>query len=223
MSERIPRTAALRALLLLFVMALGSVGAQAATPNTPPGKKKAAPAVTTPPTGRPKPSEARRPVSLTRQTPLSAAIGILRDSTTPPLKIIVLWRPLNSAGVYADTPIGIDGVAGLRAGQILDLLVLSLSAGSSAEIGYVVDKGVITISTTDVLPAAKPVARIYDVSDLVAPPARYALPSMGANMGYGGPMAPLGGYPGNFGAGPVNPAGGTPTSTRQITRTSPRR
>lgn len=166
-----------------------------------------------------KPSVPRRPVSFTRQTPLSEAIGILRDSTTPPLKILVLWRPLNSAGVYADTPVGVDGVAGLRAGQVLDLLVLSLSAGASTKIGYVVDRGVITISTTDVLPAPKPVARLYDVSDLVAPPARYSLPSMGVNMGYGGPMTPLGGYRGNLGAGPVNPTGGTLTSTRQITRT----
>ena len=65
-------------------------------------------------------------------------------------------------------------------------------------------------------------SRIYDVSDLVAPPARYALQSMGVNLGYGGLMTPLGGYPGNLG-GPVNPAGGTLTSTRQITRTYPRR
>jgi hypothetical protein len=129
----------------------------------------------------------------------------------------VLWRPLNSAGVYADTPIGIDGVAGLRASQILDLLALSLSAGASAKIGYVVDKGVITISTTDTLPTPKPVARIYDVSDLVAPPARYSLQSMGFGMGYAGSMTPLGGYPGNLGAG--NLAGSTPRNTGQITRT----
>ncbi|MCX5643417.1 MAG: hypothetical protein NTZ17_01840 [Phycisphaerae bacterium] len=184
---------------MLIVTALLSVAAQAATPNTPAEKTKAKTPAAASPDNKQKPSVTRRPASFTRQTPLSEAIGILRDSTTPPLKIIALWRPLNSAGVYADTPIGIDGVAGLRAGQVLDLLMLSLSAGASARIDYVVDKGVITISTTDALPAPKLVARIYDVSDLVAPPARYSLQSMGFGTGYGGQMPPLGGYPGNLG------------------------
>lgn len=210
MSERISLTAALKMLLLLVVTALLSEGAQAATPNTPAETKKAQTAVTTPPTSGQEPSNARRLTSLTRQTPVSEAIGILRNSATPPLKIIVLWRPLNSAGVYGTTPIGIDGIAGLRASQVLDLLVLSLSAGASAKVGYVVDKGVITISTTETLPAPKAVARIYDISDLVAPPARYSLSSMGMNLGYGGLITPSGGYPGNLGA-------------RQITRTYPSR
>jgi hypothetical protein len=210
MSERISLAAALRALLLLVVTALLSEGAQAATPNTPAETKKAQTAVTTPPTSGQEPPTARHPASFTRQTPLSEAIGLLRNSTTPPLKIIVLWRPLNSAGVYGTTPIGIDGVAGLRASQALDLLVLSLSAGASAKVGYVVDKGVITISTTETLPAPKVVARIYDISDLVAPPARYSLSSMGMNLGYGGPPAPVGNYRGNLGTG-------------QITRTYPGR
>jgi hypothetical protein len=216
MSGRIPFTAILKAVLIVGVTALLPVRTQAAHPNTPAEKGKAKTPAATSPDNRPKPSITRRPASFTRQTPFSEAIGILRNSTTPPLQIIVLWRPLHSAGVYADTPIGLDGVAGLRAGQVLDLLMLSLSAGASARIGCVADKGVITISTADALPTPKPVARIYDVSDLVAPPARYALQSRGFGMGYGG-------YPGNLATSPLNPMGGTLRSTGQITRAYPSR
>ena len=223
MSGRIPLTAISKAVLMLIVTALLSMGAQAATPNTPAEKTTAKTPMTIPPASRQRPSDTRRPASFTRQTPFREAIGILRNSTTPPLNIIVLWRPLNSAGVYADTPIGIDGVAGLRAGQVLDLLMLSLSAGASARIGYVADRGVITVSTADALPIPKPVARIYDVSDLVAPPARYALQSRGFATGYGGQMPPFGGYPGNLGASPLNPAGGTLRRVGQITSAYPSR
>jgi hypothetical protein len=212
-------------MLALGITVLVSMVAHAADPktrrdpNTPTEREQAKTQTTALPSHEPEPTAVRRPASFTRQTPLSEAIGILRNSTTPPLKIIVLWRPLNSAGVYADTPIGLDGVAGLRAGQILDLLVLSLSAGASAKIGYVADKGVMTISTADALPIPKPVVRLYDVSDLVAPPARYALPSRGFGTGYGGRTPPLGGYPGNLGAGFSNPANGPAGSTGPIART----
>jgi hypothetical protein len=223
MSRQAPFVAANSTTIAWVTTALLSLTVQAATPHVLPHSSTTTKRNTVPPAPPPlstsKPPAVRSLASFTRQTPLSEAIGLLRDSTTPPLKIIVLWRPLNSAGIYADTPIGIDGVAGSRAGQVLDLLVLSLSAGASTKIGYVVDRGVITISTTETLPAPKLVACVHDISDLVAPPARYSLQSMGVNLGYGGPMMPLGGYSGNLGAGPVYPAGGTPTSTRQITRT----
>jgi len=55
----------------------------------------------------------------------------------PPLNISVLWREIgDNAGIYRDTPIGIDDVEGLRIGQYLDL-PLSLSAGASARLGSV--------------------------------------------------------------------------------------
>ena len=200
--------------------ALLSLVTQAASPNAhslPGTPVKEAKAPTAPPSNQPVPAAVRSLASFTRQTSFSEAIDLLRNSTTPPRKIIVLWRPLNSAGVYGNTPIGIDGVAGLRAGQVLELLTLSLSAGASAKIGYAVDKGVITISTTDALPSPKPVVRVHDISDLVAPPARYSLPSMGLGMGYGGLMPPFGGYPGSLGAGSSNPASSPSGSTGQIT------
>lgn len=179
---------------LLMTTLLSAAYAQSGTP----GKvEKAKPQTAPLPPDKPKPSPVRGLASLTRQTPLSEAINILRNSTTPPLNIIVLWRPLHNAGVYENTPIGIDGITGLRTGQYLDLLTLSLSAGASARIGYTVHKGAITLSTTDTLPAPKSVARVYDISDLVAPPARYAPVTMGFGLGYGGPMPGAIGYAGS--------------------------
>ena len=202
MSKRIPSAAARNLLPALAAVAFLSAAAPAADPNTssepnvPSGKKPATVQTPAAPTNKPERPVRRTPASFTPQMPFSEAMDILRNCTTPPLNIVVLWKDVgDNAGVYRDTPIGIDGVPGLRVGQYLDLLVLSLSAGASAKIGYTVQEGVITIGTTGALPAPKKVTRVYDVSDLVAAPARYfpLLPFGG--MGYGGPMrGPLGGY-----------------------------
>jgi hypothetical protein len=230
MSSRILFAAVRHGILALGLAALLSPVAWAADPKTPPqagtpAKEEKAKTPAPLPPSQPKPAPARSPAVFTPQTPFSEAIDILRNSTTPPLPIIVLWRQLaDGAGIYQETPIGIDGAAGLRAGQWLDLLMLSLSAGASAKLGYVVDKGVITISTTDTLPAPKPITRVYDISDLVAPPARYSLQSMGFGMGYGGLTAPFGGYGGGFyGANNFttsNPLGVPSGTTRLTPRTS---
>jgi len=150
----------------------------------------------------------RRPALFTREMPLSQAIDILRNATRPPLNIVVLWRDLDNAGIYRDTAIGIDGAPGLRIRQYLDLLVLSLSAGAPVKFDWVVHGNVVTIGTVDALPAAKLVTRVYDISDLVAPPARYSLPSMGfGGMGsygggmFGGQMPGMGSYGGGMGGG----------------------
>ncbi len=228
------RFATVRNAILALVLAaqLSSV-ARAADPKTrsptdTPAKKEKAKTPAPLPPSQPKPAAARGMASLTPQTPLSEAIDILRNSTTPPLTIIVLWKQLaDGAGVYRETPIGIDGLSGLRAGQCLDLLMLSLSAGASAKLGYVVDKGAITISTTDALPAPKPITRVYDVSDLLAAPARYSLSSMGFGIGYGSLTAPVGGSAGSsYVTGGTNPLG-LPIipsgNTRQTPRTYRRR
>jgi len=148
----------------------------------------------------------RTPASFTPQMPFSEAVTILRTCTTPPLNLVVLWRDLEGAGIYRDTPIGIDGIPGLRVGQYLDLLVLSLSAGASDKIGYAVHQGVITVARTSSLPAPRYVTRVHDVRDLVAPPST-GFNSMGfGGMGYGGmygnQMMGLGGsYGGGLGTG----------------------
>jgi hypothetical protein len=186
-------------------ISLLAIAVSAATPQAPARPQTARTPASTPPPRQSQPSAVRSPTSLTRQTPFGEAVEILRNSTRPPLQIIVLWRQVEAAGVYRDTPIGIDGVAGLRVRQYLDLLTLSLSAGASTKLGYTVDGGVITISTTDALPVSRLVTRVYDISDLVAAPARYALPTMGFGMGYGPQVAPFGTSGGNLGAGLYGP------------------
>ena len=74
---------------------------------------------------------AKSPVSFTPEMSFSEAIDILRNSTTPPLNLVVLWKEIGeNAAVYRETPIGIDGLPGLRVRQYLDMLLTSLSAGA---------------------------------------------------------------------------------------------
>ncbi len=214
MSRRIP---AARSLLpALLALASLCVAASAADPNTssepnaPSPKKKPVVQASATPAHQPQRPVRRTPASFTPEMPFSEAIDILRHCTTPPLNIVVLWKDVgDNAGVYRDTPIGIDGVPGLRVGQYLDLLVLSLSAGAAAKISYVVQGGAITIGTTDALPAPRKVTRVYDVSDLVAEPARYF------------PLLPFGamGYSGLAGAsGSVGSQSGTPSRRSAASR-----
>jgi hypothetical protein len=187
MSKRSPHAAVRNVLMSLTI--LGTLPAMAASGlDGPAGQAKtpAPPAVQLRPS-RPARPAVRTPASFTPQMPLSEAIDILRNCTSPPLNIVVLWKDLDSAGIYRDTPIGIDGIPGLRLGRYLELLVLSLSAGATTPIGYTVQNGVVIISTTAALPAPRYVTRVYDISDLTAPPANYFFPPMGfGNMGYGG-------------------------------------
>jgi len=130
--------------------------------------------------------------------PFGEAIDILRYSTNPPLNIVVLWRDLaEKADIDKTTPIGMDGVSGIPLGKHLELLLMSVSAGSTAKLGYVVEKGVIIIATTESLPR-KVQTRVYDITDLVAEPANYSWRNM---MGPMGPMGSYGGSYGNMGYG----------------------
>lgn len=210
MSNGIPHAAMRIVWALLIIMAAlpGMACAAPPNPNVSALEKSAAVRPATPPArGLPAQSTVQTPASFTPHMPLGEAIDILRNCTTPPLNIVVLWRSLEGAGIYKDTPIGIDGLPGLRVGQYLDLLVLSLSAGASDEIAYTVRGGVITMGTTSVLPASKQMTRVYDIRDLTAPPSNPSLAPMGlGGMGYGGMygnqmMGLAGGYGGGLGAG----------------------
>jgi hypothetical protein len=135
--------------------------------------------------------------ALTFHTTFSEAIDILRNSTDPPLKIVVMWKDLSeNAYVEPDTPIKIDGVSGIRLRTALELLLMAVSSGV-AKLDYVVKDGVIIIATRDSLPARMR-TRVYDISDLLAPPARFGFgfaPPFaagwpgGAYFGQGGQMA----------------------------------
>jgi len=128
------------------------------------------------------------PSTLKPEMPFSEAINILRNSTVPPLNIVVLWKDLQeNAGVDRETPIGTDGLSGVPLRTHLKVLLMSISAGGYEKVGYAVDEGVIIISTQSSLPR-KRVTRIYDVSDLVSEPANYRFPGFGMPFGFGGMM-----------------------------------
>ena len=135
------------------------------------------------------------PSNFNPDMPFNEAINILRNTTIPPLNIIVLWRNLEAVDIYRGTPIGIDGASGVPLRTHLKLLLMSLSAGSSEKLGYVVDGGAIIISTKSTLPK-KMNTRIYDITDLVGTPSRAGFMPMGMPFGFGamsfGTMLPMG-------------------------------
>jgi len=102
---------------------------------------------------------------LTAEMAFSEAIEVIRYSVEPPLKIVVLWRDLyENAEIERTTPINMDGISAVPLGVALKLLLKSVSGGF-AELGYVVEDGVIIIATKESLPR-KPETRTYDISDL---------------------------------------------------------
>ncbi|MHC4265960.1 MAG: hypothetical protein ACYSUK_08515 [Planctomycetota bacterium] len=138
--------------------------------------------------------------SVTVETPFGEATDILRNSTKPPLKIVVMWRDLrDNAGVYRDTPVGIDGISGIKAGTALDFMLQSISAQSLSKVDYVVKEGIIIIGTDATIGKKKMVTRVYNVSYLTSPAVGYGpvYPSFGMG-GFGG-MGGMGG--GGFGQG----------------------
>lgn len=148
------------------------------------------------------------PSTFTPNMPFSEAIDILRNSTVPPLNIVVLWKDLEeNADIYRHTPIGMDGVSRVPLRTHLKLLLTSVSAGSIEKLGYVVEDGVITIATQNSLPA-KMVTRIYDITDLVGEPANYRfMPGFGMPFGYGGMPFGYGGMPFGYGGMPYGGQG----------------
>ena len=138
------------------------------------------------------------PSSFTPDMSFNEAINILRNSTVPKLNIAVLWKDLEeNADIYRDTPIGINGVSKVPLRTHLKLLLMSISAGGTEKLGYVIDDGVIIIATQGSLPK-KMKTRVYDITDLVSAPANFRLmPGLGMPFGYGqmpyGGMMPYGG------------------------------
>ena len=188
-------------LTVIFFLSIHAFGASQNTsqaknpPKNPPKQiQMTTQAPATPPT--------LSPSSFKPDMAFADAINILRYSTKPPLNIAVLWRDLEeNANIYRDTPIGIEGLSGISLRMHLKLLLMGVSAGSPAQIGYTVDDGVIIIATTESLPVRMK-TRVYDVTDLVAPPANYFfVPPLGIPFGL--PMGGFGGFGlgGNYGMG----------------------
>jgi len=126
---------------------------------------------------------------LTEDTSLVDALEIVSNASTPPLTIVVLWGDLSeNAFLEQEEPIKMSG-RGLSAIKLrtgLDRLLQAVGGGL-AELGFVVEDGIVTIATTESLPSNY-VNNIYDVSELLGAPADFAydLESLDSGGGSGG-------------------------------------
>ena len=170
---------------------------------------------------RPLPRPDYEPISLlTPDTTFAEAIDVLRNSVKPPLNIVVFWKDLEeNADVDRNTPIAIQGPRDTTLRKHLQLILASLSATADTELAYAIEDGIIKIATRDSLPKIMK-TRVYDITDLTAPPARffdYGGPYMflqnryGSGPGYmSGPGYGYGGYPSRSG-GYSSPYGNYPS------------
>lgn len=109
---------------------------------------------------------------LTSEMPFSEAIEELKNSVDPPLKIAVIWRDLiDNADIDQTTSIKMDPISSIPLGKALELLLKSVSGGA-ADLGYIVEGGIITIATVEALPE-KLETLVYDVTDLLGRPANF--------------------------------------------------
>ncbi len=120
------------------------------------------------------------------------AIGELRNAVAPPLKIVVLWRDLyDNADIEQTTPISMEPISAVPLGRALDILLKSVSGGF-AELGYVIEGGVITVATVESLPSEL-VTQVYDVTDLLGRPADFFSRTPAGGGGGGGDVQNIGG------------------------------
>ncbi|MHC5213079.1 MAG: type II secretion system protein GspD [Planctomycetota bacterium] len=144
---------------------------------------------------------------LTEDTTIEEAIDILQNSVSPPLPIIVRWPDLqDNAFIEKDTLIGIDGVGfrNVLLRTALTQILEAISSGSFSEVDFVVQDGTITVATEESLPTNFSTV-MYDVSDLVNPPANFDEYNAGSQGGQGGGG---GGGIGGGGGGGIGGGGG---------------
>lgn len=89
-------------------------------------------------------------------------INFLRDVSG--LNFFVKWTALETAGIQSKKPVTVH-LSDVTVEKALNV-ILDDVGGSTARLGYVIDDGVITISTRDDL-AQKTVTQVYDISDLI--------------------------------------------------------
>jgi Flp pilus assembly secretin CpaC/tetratricopeptide (TPR) repeat protein len=123
--------------------------------------------------------------ALTPETPFNEAIDIIKNSVTPPLKIVVYWKDLSdNAYIEPDTPIGMHGFPGMPVGEALSALLKAISGGV-ANIDYAVKEGIITVATKESLPASKLVTQVYTISEIVGAVADFEPTQMQSGGGGG--------------------------------------
>jgi hypothetical protein len=102
---------------------------------------------------------------LSKAMSFEEVITELKNSVDPPLQIQPNWKDLlEMADLEPTTPAMMDPLTGIKLRKALGLLLAGVSS-DIAEVGYVVDEGVIVIATEDRLPK-KMVTHLYDVPAL---------------------------------------------------------
>jgi len=110
---------------------------------------------------------------LTEYTTLAEAIDLVRQSVSPPLAIVVQWGDLSmNAFVERDTPVNMsgEGLVSVVLRTALNRILQAVSSAAMADLGFVLEDGVITIATVESLPTSFR-NEVYDVADLLNPPA----------------------------------------------------
>jgi hypothetical protein len=147
---------------------------------------------------------------LTEDTTFEEAINLFRNAVDPPLTIIVLWGDLSeNAFIERTTPINMtgEGLNNVVLGTALKRLLQAVSSGGFAELDYIVEEGIITIATIDSLPTSFR-TEIYDVTDLLNPPANWDENNSGTNNQQGGSGGSSGGFGGGGGGSSFGGGGG---------------
>ena len=107
---------------------------------------------------------------LTTDTTIEEAINLIRNNSTPPLQIVVLWGDLaENAFIEKESPVNVDGLGIMKLETGLRIITKSLSVSGMAPINFVVDENVITIATESSLPTLFR-NEVYDVTELIIPP-----------------------------------------------------
>jgi hypothetical protein len=97
--------------------------------------------------------------------PFEKAINFLRDNSN--ISIFVYWKALEGAGIDRNTPVTAH-LAHVPFRKALTT-ILSEVGGGTANLGYTIDDGVITVSTREDLDSAKyQLLRVYDIRDIIA-------------------------------------------------------
>lgn len=146
---------------------------------------------------------------LTQDTTFEDAIDIIRNTTSPPLPILVLWRDIEeNAFIDRSTPIGIDGFTNAQLQQVLKLVLMSVGSIGS-ELEFVSEGGIITIASKSMGLGDRKISKVYDVGELLSTPSMGMFGGGGGMGGFGGGgMGNFGGGMGGFGGGGMGNFGG---------------
>ncbi len=115
--------------------------------------------------------------------------------TMAELNIVVKWNTVIEAGVEQTTPVNVPPLFDVTVEKALEIVLDDV--GAIEPLGYVIDGGVITISTKGDL-SSKTLTRVYDIRDLIVRIPNFSAGdiSLGSGGGGGG-----GGSGGGFGGG----------------------